>query len=64
VTAADRPNADAPLDSPTTPDEIPIGERVLTVEELFAGRREIIIEHAGVRYCLQITRRNRLILRK
>ena len=32
--------------------------------ELFQGRREIWIEHAGVRYRLQITRRNRLILQK
>lgn len=39
-------------------------EKILQAEDLFAGRREILIEHAGVRYCLQITRRNRLILRK
>jgi hemin uptake protein HemP len=28
------------------------------------GRREILIEHEGVRYRLRITRRNKLILQK
>jgi hemin uptake protein HemP len=32
--------------------------------QLFAGQREIWIEHAGVRYRLRITRRNKLILQK
>lgn len=38
--------------------------RLVQAEELFQGQREIWIEHAGVRYRLQITRRNRLILQK
>ena len=38
----------------------------LTVQahQLFQGRREITIEHEGVRYRLRITRRNKLILQK
>jgi hemin uptake protein HemP len=37
---------------------------VVRAQELFQGRREIIIEHQGVRYRLRITRRNKLILQK
>ena len=38
---------------------------VVDARELFAGgRREIVIEHEGVRYRLRITRRNKLILQK
>ena len=32
--------------------------------ELFCGRREVRIEHAGQTYRLRITRRNKLILTK
>lgn len=39
-------------------------EPVLSTEHLFAGRREITIEHAGERYRLRITRRNKLLLQK
>src|SRR5262245_34277620 len=38
--------------------------RVVEAEALFRGTREIWIEHAGVRYRLRITRRNKLILQK
>ena len=38
--------------------------RVVDAEELFRGRREIWIEHEGVRYRLRITRRNKLIMQK
>ena len=38
--------------------------RLLTTADLFRGEKEIWIEHAGVRYRLRITRRNRLILQK
>jgi hemin uptake protein HemP len=38
--------------------------RVLRSEELFAGRRVIVIEHAGEQYRLLTTRNNRLILQK
>jgi hemin uptake protein HemP len=38
--------------------------RVVRSEELFKAEREVCIEHAGVRYRLRITRRNKLILQK
>ncbi len=38
--------------------------RVLRSEELFAGQRVLLIEHAGQRYRLLITRNERLILQK
>ncbi|MBM4069674.1 MAG: hemin uptake protein HemP [Planctomycetes bacterium] len=37
---------------------------IIQAAALFHGQREVWIEHAGVRYRLQITRRNRLILQK
>jgi hemin uptake protein HemP len=42
----------------------PAPARVVSSEEVFRGEREIWIEHAGVRYRLRITRRNKLILQK
>jgi hemin uptake protein HemP len=37
---------------------------VVDARELFRGKPEVWIEHAGVRYRLRITRRNKLILQK
>ena len=37
---------------------------VVDARVLFGAAREIWIEHAGVRYRLRITRRNKLILQK
>jgi hemin uptake protein HemP len=37
---------------------------VVRSEELFAGQRVLLIEHAGQRYRLLITRNERLILQK
>jgi hemin uptake protein HemP len=37
---------------------------VVEAQLLFAGQREVVIEHEGVRYRLRITRRNKLILQK
>ena len=37
---------------------------VVDAQQLFGGRREVVIEHEGVRYRLRITRRNKLILQK
>jgi hemin uptake protein HemP len=37
---------------------------VLDARTLFGDRREVWIEHDGVRYRLRITRRGRLILQK
>lgn len=38
--------------------------RILRSEEIFAGERVVMIQHAGVRYRLLITRNDRLILQK
>jgi len=38
--------------------------RVVTSADLFAGARVVVIEHAGQRYRLLITRNDRLILQK
>lgn len=38
--------------------------KVMPAQSLFAGCREVIIEHEGARYRLRITRRNKLILQK
>jgi hemin uptake protein HemP len=37
---------------------------VVDARLLFQGRREVWIEHEGVRYRLRLTRRNKLILQK
>lgn len=42
----------------------PADTKVVPAADLFEGKREILIEHAGVRYRLRLTRRNRLILQK
>jgi hemin uptake protein HemP len=53
--------AEPPPQRPPQPaDTVP----VVPAEELFRGRREIVIEHEGARYRLRITRRNKLILQK
>ena len=38
--------------------------KVIAAREIFAGAREICIEHDGEIYRLRITRRNKLILQK
>ncbi len=38
--------------------------RVIRSEELFAGERVVLIQHAGDQYRLLITRNDRLILQK
>lgn len=50
-------------------DRVPAEERnepvrSINAQEIFQGQREVWIEHDGVRYCLRITRRNKLILMK
>jgi hemin uptake protein HemP len=49
---------------PQTPAPRPTEPRIIDAEQLFRGNREVWIEHAGVRYRLRITRRNKLILQK
>lgn len=46
--------------SPAAPKE----SRVLRSEDLFAGQRVLLIEHAGQQYRLLITRNEKLILQK
>ena len=48
---------------PPRPEDSP-RQVVVNAEELFQGTREVWIDHAGVRYRLRITRRNKLILQK
>ena len=57
----DQPKSSAEPQLPLSPPE---PERVVPAQQLFAGRKEILIEHAGVRYRLRITRRGKLILQK
>ena len=44
----------------SAPDEI----RVIRSEDLFAGRRVVVIRHADAEYRLLVTRNDRLILQK
>ena len=53
------------LTQPGSPPSVEKGpEPTVVSEDLFRGKREIVIEHDGVRYRLRITRRNKLILQK
>ncbi|HKB42158.1 MAG TPA: hemin uptake protein HemP [Gemmataceae bacterium] len=58
------------MSEPPRPPEPPPAEKhpeslpVVVAEELFRGKREVVIELDGVRYRLRITRRNKLILQK
>ena len=54
------------INPPETPAEgtTPGEPRVWTADQLFAGVREVVIDHGGERYRLRITRRGRLILTK
>lgn len=40
------------------------GPRQLKSESLFAGQRELLIEHSGSLYRLRVTQQNKLILTK
>ena len=53
----DRPEKEAAAPCPPAP-------RTIDAQQLFQGDRQVWIEHAGVRYRLRITRRNKLILQK
>ena len=58
------------MTEPPRPPEPPPADKsaepapVVVAENLFRGKREVLIEHEGVRYRLRITRRNKLILQK
>lgn len=53
-----------PLEPPAPGPFPPEPVKVVDARKLFGERREICIEHDGVRYRLRITRRNKLILQK
>jgi hemin uptake protein HemP len=55
--ALGKPEASA---TPPTPDDA----RIVRSEDLFAGARVVLIQHADEQYRLLITRNNRLILQK
>lgn len=56
------PADNAPKQPPRTP--VPQQARVLCSRDLFQGERQVLIEHDGVMYRLQVTRNGRLILQK
>lgn len=58
------PAESAAAPGPASGSAAPKPETVVPSQQLFGGRREIVIEHDGVRYRLRITRRNKLILQK
>ena len=58
MTEPPRPPEPPPADKPAEPAPL------VLAENLFRGKREVLIEHDGVRYRLRITRRNKLILQK
>ena len=53
-----------PGDERAQEDARPTVPRIVRAEDLFDGDQEIWIDHAGDRYRLRITRRNKLILQK
>jgi hemin uptake protein HemP len=57
----DEQSSSSPIEKAAEPRE---ESRVLRSEELFARQRVLLIEHAGQRYRLLITRNERLILQK
>jgi hemin uptake protein HemP len=63
--SCDRPQSEKSAEAT----EVTVGAAVgapktLTTDKLFEGQKELFIEHAGERYRLRITRRNKLILQK
>ena len=55
--------SNAPVDDTAAASER-VSARVIRSEELFAGERIVLIQHAGEKYRLLITRNDRLILQK
>jgi len=70
ATIARRPGLDdlaggrTPVSERTTEAAADPRERAVDSAALFAGRREIVIRHAGSEYRLRITRSDKLILTK
>ena len=46
------------------PEPLTAAPRIIQAQDLLRDEREVWIEHAGVRYRLRLTRRNKLILQK
>jgi hemin uptake protein HemP len=59
-----RDEDDPAMKTPPTSEPVEAAPAVIEARDLFRDRREIWIEHDGVRYRLRITRRNKLILQK
>jgi hemin uptake protein HemP len=47
-----------------SPESCEMKPRAIRSEELFAGRKIVLIQHAGEQYRLLVTRNDRLILQK
>jgi hemin uptake protein HemP len=56
--------ADETPSEPVKPTKDDLPPLVIPSEDLFKGRQIIWLEHDGARYCLRITRKNKLILHK
>ncbi len=55
----------APLECSDAPKAAAYSQRrLIDSQELFAGKREIIIDHAGSEYCLRQTSQGKLLLTK
>lgn len=65
-TMADQSTSDAAQNVPPEDEAQPAPPSARTVrsEDLFAGQRVVLIQHAGEEYRLMITRNDRLILQK
>jgi hemin uptake protein HemP len=52
--------------TPPNPESAPpaVPEVIVDAQQIFQGRKEIVIVHGGARYRLRLTRRNKLILQK
>jgi len=58
------PERDQPAEPAASADEDCEKLRTIRSEDLFAGERTVLIQHAGEQYRLLVTRNNRLILQK
>ena len=60
LTKVDKPDAENIMVTAN----VPVTNRSISSEALFAGRRELLIEHAGEEYRLRLTNQGKLILTK
>ncbi len=66
MTSTGRTEGSTPAHSESTSEDRTLDEapKVVSSEELFAGRQEVEIQHEGESYRLRITRNGKLILHK